>query len=165
MSPVGVPPVEVIFAVKVTVEPGAASAGAARVNNVASAVTCRGILSLLGKKTPSPLYCAVIAWIPTSVRIASKVAEPFVNGAVPNRLEPSKNVTVPVGAPGLSSAAATVAVIVALVLVGVSGADTRVRLTRPVIIAPNSPSSEFWNSEVKYSVFGSPNPSDRKARP
>src|SRR6266850_4021995 len=149
MSPVGVPPVEVIFAVKVTIEPGAASAGAARVNNVASAVTCRGILSLLGKKTPSPLYCAVMAWIPTSVRIASKVAEPFVNGAVPNRLEPSKNVTVPVGAPGLSSAAATVAVIVALVLAGVYGADNRDRMTRTVVMAPNSPSSSLLNCDVK----------------
>ena len=71
-------------AVNVTGELGAASAGAVRVNIVASPVTCKGIFWLLGKKTPSPLYRAAMVWIPTSVNIASKVAEPMTNGAVPN---------------------------------------------------------------------------------
>src|SRR5712691_6123632 len=118
-------------AVKVTAEPGAAVAGAVRVNVVASPVTCRGICWLLDKKTPSPLYCAVMVWIPSAVKIASKVAEPATNGAVPNRLEPSKNVTVPVGDPVLPGPAVTLAVIVTLVSAVGSGAATLVKLTKP----------------------------------
>ena len=93
------------------------------------------MMSLLAKKTASPLYKAVMLWLRRPLRTALTVADPLTNGAVPSRFVSSRKVTVPVGAPGLSSAAATVAVIVALVLVGVSGADTRVRLTRPVVMA------------------------------
>src|SRR5712692_5327883 len=149
MSPVGVPPVEVMVAVKVTAEPGAASPGAARINIVASPVTCSGIFWLLGKKAPSPLYCAVMVWTPAKVKIASRVAEPVTKGAVPNRLEPSRNMTVPVGAPGLPGPAATVAVIVTLVLAVGSGADTLVTLTKPLVIEPNNPSFSLLNCEVK----------------
>ena len=49
-----------MVAVNVTADPGAASAGAIRIVVVASPVTCRGTLPPLGKKTPSPLYCAVM---------------------------------------------------------------------------------------------------------
>src|ERR1700720_1662141 len=136
-------------AVKVTAEPGAAFAGAVRVNVVASPVTCRGICWLLGKKTPSPLYWAVIVRIPSAVKITSNVAEPVTNGAVPNRLDPSKNVTVPVGAPVLPGPAATLAVIVTLVSTLGFGADALITLTRPVVIAPNSPSFSLLNCEVK----------------
>src|SRR5882724_5083597 len=115
-----------MVAVNVTGEPGGASAGAMRVNVVASPVTCTGILSLLGKKTPSPLYCAVMAWTPTLAKITSKLATPLSKGAAPNREEPSKNVTVPAGAPALPGPATTLAVIVALVLTGGSGAATLV---------------------------------------
>src|SRR5258705_12741223 len=127
-------------AVNVTVEPGAASGGAMRVNLVASPVICTGIVLLLGKNTPSPPYCAVMARIPTSAKIASKVAEPLTNGAVPSWLEPSRNVTVPVGAPGLLGPAATLAVIVTCVSAVGSGAETLITLTKPVLIAPNNPS-------------------------
>jgi len=50
-----------MVAVNVTVDPGAASAGALRIVVVASPATCWGMLSPLGKKTPSPLYRAVMA--------------------------------------------------------------------------------------------------------
>ena len=50
-----------MVAVNVTVDPGAASAGAVRTVVVARAVTCRVIFWLLGRKTPSPLYCALMA--------------------------------------------------------------------------------------------------------
>src|SRR6266478_1102873 len=149
MSPVGVLPVEAMVAVKVTAEPGAASAGAARINIVASPMTCRGILSLLGRNVASPTYCAVMVWIPATVKVESKAAEPLTNGAAPNRLEPSRNVTVPVGAPGLPGPAATLAVIVTLVSAVGSGADTLITLTKPVVIAPNSPSLSLLNCEVK----------------
>src|SRR6266853_409779 len=47
--PVGTPPAELTVAVSVMAEPGAAVAGATRVDRVARAVTWRGMLSLLGK--------------------------------------------------------------------------------------------------------------------
>src|SRR5258706_3886582 len=104
-----------MFAVKVTAEPGAASAGAARVNIVASPVTCSGIFWLLGKKAPSPRYCAVTVWIPTSVKLALTAAAPLAKGAVPKLVDPSRNVTVPVGFPVLPGPAATLAAIVTVV--------------------------------------------------
>src|SRR5690242_633 len=129
-----------MVAVNKTVDPGVAVAGTKRVAMVASPVTCRGIFWLLGKKAPSPLYCAVMAWIPTTVKVESRVAEPLTNGAVPNRVDPSKNVTVPVGVPELPGPAATVAVIVTLVSMEGFEADTLVTLTKPAVIAPNRPS-------------------------
>ena len=59
--PVGTPPVEAIVAVSITVEFGAAVAGAVRANVVVNPRTCNSILELLGRKFASPLYRTVMA--------------------------------------------------------------------------------------------------------
>ena len=150
----GIPCVELTVAVNVTAEPGAAVAGATRFSIVGKAVTCTAMLSLLAKKTASPLYDAVMLWLRTPLRTASTAADPLTKGAVPSGLDPSRNVTVPVGLPELPGAAATLAMILTLLSIGIVGADTVVTLTRPVVMAPNNPPCP---------LFGSPTPSDRKA--
>src|SRR5690242_14001827 len=122
--PVGIPPDELMVAVNVRDAPGVAFAGAVRVAVVEKPATCIGTELLLARKTGSPPYCAVISWIPDFAKIASKVAEPSTKGAVPNGMAPSRNETVPMGVPGLSSAPATLAVIVAFASTRVSEADT-----------------------------------------
>src|SRR6266702_1710270 len=123
-----------MVAVNKIVEPAVAAAGAMRVAIVAIPMTCRGIFSLLDKNAASPLYCAVMLWVPASAKLALTAAAPLTSGAAPKLLDPSKNVTVPVGDPGLPGPAATVAVIVTLVSVMASGADTLVTLTKPGVI-------------------------------
>jgi hypothetical protein len=61
ICPVGTPDDELMFAVNVIVEPGTADVVASSVTVVTNPVTCRDVLSLTGKNTRSPLYCAVMA--------------------------------------------------------------------------------------------------------
>src|SRR6266481_3219913 len=154
--PVGIPPSELMFAVNMMVEPGVASAGAIRVDVVAIPVTCSGILSLRGRKMRSPLYCAVMAWIPASAKIASKLAEPLTNGTDPRRVEPSRNVTVPVGDPVLPGPGATLAVIVAFVLTAVFGTEIRiVRLvTQDELLAALWPETYVNPEVIKKYILG-----------
>jgi hypothetical protein len=107
------------------------------------------MFSVLGKKTPSPLYCAVTLRMPSTTKVVSQDAEPLTKEAVPNRLEPSRNVTVPDGTPELPGPAATSALIVMLVSTVVFGAEILIVLTKPAVIAPNSPLLSSLNCEVK----------------
>src|SRR5690242_2442527 len=47
----------------------------------------------------SPLYVAVIVWLPTASVVVVSVARPFTRDAGPRATLPSMNVTVPVGVP------------------------------------------------------------------
>ena len=52
----------------------------------------------------SPLYTAVMEWAPTARLETINVAEPLGIGAVPSRVVPSRNCTVPVAEAGDSAA-------------------------------------------------------------
>jgi hypothetical protein len=55
---------------------------------------------MLAVKLVSPVYCAVNECVPSPNRLACRVAgRPLFKQAVPRLLLPSKNVTIPVGAP------------------------------------------------------------------
>lgn len=60
IGPVGVPPADSMVAVNVTGEPGAAFAGAARVNVMAGPVISSSVFAKLGRNVSSPWYCAPI---------------------------------------------------------------------------------------------------------
>jgi hypothetical protein len=63
---------------------------------------------VLVAKLPSPLYTAVIEWLPTDSDVVLNVAVPLDSVPVPSAIAAlSKNVTVPVGVPAF---AVTVAV-------------------------------------------------------
>lgn len=66
---------------------------------VASALTTSFTVPEPAWKLLSPLYCAVIKWAPTASVLVESDAALFERLTVPNEVEPSRKVTVPVGVP------------------------------------------------------------------
>jgi len=66
---------------------------------------------VLAVKLPSPLYVAVMVWLPTERAEVLNVAFPLIcRVPLPSVVDPSLNVTVPVGVPEPGAVAVTVAV-------------------------------------------------------
>jgi len=66
---------------------------------------------VLAVKLPSPLYVAVMVWLPTERAEVLNVVFPLLcRVPLPSVVDPSLNVTVPVGVPEPGAAAVTVAV-------------------------------------------------------
>src|SRR5712692_9014934 len=78
---------------------------------VVHCTTCTSVAEVLPRKLPSPLYVAVMLWLPTC-SAADVIAALNVGpkGLVPRTTAPSRNVTVPVGAPTPGGTTETVAV-------------------------------------------------------
>ena len=59
---------------------------------------------LLVRKFASPLYTALMVWLPTAIAEIGSVAVPLLSDTVPSGVEPSLKVTVPVAVEGVTVA-------------------------------------------------------------
>jgi hypothetical protein len=77
--------------------------------------SCVMPVDVLVRKFPSPLYTAVIVWLPFASTLVASVATPLpFTLVVPSEVLPALNVTVPVAAPAPGATALVVAVNVTL---------------------------------------------------
>lgn len=98
----------VTVAVKVTLWPNAMGfAEATTATVVPPTSSMLGTEVLARKLALSPLYSAVIEWLPTVNEEVEMLAAPALNGAVPSGVVPSRKVTEPIGTPAPGETAET----------------------------------------------------------